>query len=110
MRGPRSRAAALTAFVTAAVLGCRGIVDDLFGSEQPSDSPTDYDLQIVVANQPSGTTASLIYVETVAPEDAYLAVRVVDGRLGPLRATPSDDDTVACMCVPRGVNQFPFVV
>lgn len=91
--------------------GCRDLVDDFFGSEQPSDPPTDYGIEFVVAKtQPRGTKSSLLYVQASAPRDAYVALRVVDGRIAPLGPESSSDDSVACFCIGAGVNQLPILV
>lgn len=107
----RALVVSVSVIVTLALGGCRGLVDDFFGAEQPGDPPVGYGLEFVSARtQPRGTKNSLLYIQTTAPADAYLALRVVDGRIAPLGPESSADDSVACFCVGAGVHQFPILV
>jgi hypothetical protein len=80
----------------------------LFGNENPQDSAATYGVQIVPATATAqARLSSLVYVETSAPNDSLLAVRIVNGTLGP---GPGDGSGVAlCMCVPAGVSHIPLV-
>jgi hypothetical protein len=102
------RRLALIACSALSIAACRGFVDSVFGTEQPDDAPTDYTLQIVRA-EPS-TKGIGHYVETGAPADAYLAVRVIGGEVDLIDPALASNKASFCVNVGAGIQQFGMIV